>query len=142
MNIGQASNASGVSAKMIRYYEAIGLISPPLRTQSNYRVYSATDVHTLRFVKRAKTLGFSVEETATLLGLWQDKQRASGDVKQIAQGHITALEDKIEDLQGMVRTLRHLAHCCHGNARPDCPILDDLAGSAPAAKHKDASHEH
>ena len=128
MNIGQASGASGVSAKMIRYYESIGLIRPPLRTDSNYRVYSAEDVHVLRFVKRARTLGFSVDETATLLGLWQDKSRASAEVKQIATGHIEALQSKIVELQSMVKTLSHLAHCCGGDERPDCPILDDLAG--------------
>ena len=128
MNIGEASGASGVSAKMIRYYESIGLIRPPLRTDSNYRVYSPEDVHVLRFVKRARTLGFSVDETATLLGLWQDKSRASAEVKQIATGHIEALQTKIVELQSMVKTLSHLAHCCGGDERPDCPILDDLAG--------------
>jgi len=128
MNIGEASGASGVSAKMIRYYESIGLIRPPLRTDSNYRVYSPEDVHVLRFVKRARTLGFSVDETATLLGLWQDKSRASAEVKQIATGHIEALQSKIVELQSMVKTLSHLAHCCGGDDRPDCPILDDLAG--------------
>jgi len=128
MNIGEASGASGVSAKMIRYYESIGLIRPPLRTDSNYRVYSPEDVHVLRFVKRARTLGFSVDETATLLGLWQDKSRASAEVKQIATGHIEALQSKIVELQSMVKTLSHLAHCCGGDERPDCPILDDLAG--------------
>jgi MerR family copper efflux transcriptional regulator len=128
MNIGQAAERSGVSAKMIRYYEQIGLISPPERTESNYRVYSADEVHVLRFIKRARTLGFSVEETATLLALWQDKSRASAEVKEIANAHITALETKIAELEGMVKTLRHLAHCCQGDNRPDCPILDDLAG--------------
>ena len=134
MNIGEASGASGVSAKMIRYYESIGLIRPPLRTDSNYRVYSAEDVHVLRFVKRARTLGFSVDETATLLGLWQDKSRASAEVKQIATGHIEALQTKIGELQSMVKTLSHLAHCCGGDERPDCPILDDLAGETNKTK--------
>jgi MerR family transcriptional regulator, copper efflux regulator len=134
MNIGEASNATGVSAKMIRYYESIGLIRAPLRTESNYRVYSSDEVHTLRFVKRARTLGFSVEETATLLGLWQDKDRASAEVKEIATGHIAALETKIVELQSMVKTLKHLAHCCGGDNRPDCPILDDLAGEHPISK--------
>lgn len=135
MNIGQASNASGVSAKMIRYYESIGLIRAPLRTESNYRVYGTDEVHTLQFVKRARTLGFSVDETATLLGLWQDKSRASAEVKDIAVGHIGALETKITELQSMVKTLKHLAHCCGGNERPNCPILDDLAGEAPMKGH-------
>ena len=131
MNIGEASSATGVSAKMIRYYESIGLIRAPLRTGSNYRVYGADEVHVLRFVKRARTLGFSVEETATLLGLWQDKSRASAEVKEVATSHIAALETKIAELQGMVKTLKHLAHCCGGDDRPDCPILDDLAGRPP-----------
>jgi Cu(I)-responsive transcriptional regulator len=134
MNIGQASNASGVSAKMIRYYESIGLIEAPLRTESNYRVYGAEDIHTLRFIKRARTLGFSVEETGTLLGLWRDKSRASADVKQVATSHIEALETKIAELQGMVKTLTHLADCCGGNTRPTCPILDDLAGEPHSRK--------
>ena len=133
MNIGQASTASGVSAKMIRYYESIGLIPAPSRTGSNYRTYGADEVHVLRFIKRARTLGFSVDETATLLGLWQDKSRASGEVKQIATSHIAALQTKIAELQSMVKTLSHLAHCCGGDARPDCPILDDLANE-PAAR--------
>ena len=134
MNIGEASSASDVSAKMIRYYESIGLIRPPHRTDSNYRVYGADEVHVLRFVKRARTLGFSVEETATLLGLWQDKSRASAEVKEIASSHVAALETKIAELQSMVGTLRHLVHCCGGNNRPDCPILDDLAGEAVSSK--------
>ncbi|HEY8577702.1 MAG TPA: Cu(I)-responsive transcriptional regulator [Devosia sp.] len=135
MNIGEASAASGVSAKMIRYYESIGLIRSPARTGSNYRVYGSDEVHVLRFVKRARNLGFSVEETATLLGLWQDKSRASGEVKQIATDHIAELQGKIDELQSMVKTLQHLAHCCSGDARPDCPILDDLAGTPPRKGH-------
>jgi MerR family copper efflux transcriptional regulator len=134
MNIGQASNASGVSAKMIRYYESIGLIEAPARTESNYRVYGAEDVHTLRFVKRARTLGFSVEETGVLLGLWRDNSRASADVKQVALDHVAELETKIADLQGMVKTLKHLADCCGGDNRPTCPILDDLAGETHSMK--------
>lgn len=129
MNIGQAADQSGVSAKMIRYYEQIGLISPPSRTDSNYRVYGPEEVHVLRFIKRARTLGFSVEETSVLLGLWQDRSRASAEVREIASIHIGALEIKIAELQGMVKTLRHLVHCCAGDNRPDCPILDDLAGT-------------
>jgi len=134
MNIGEASSATGVSAKMIRYYETIGLIRPPQRTDSNYRVYDADEVHVLRFIKRARTLGFSVDETAMLLSLWQDKSRASGEVKDVAVSHIAALETKIDELQSMVKTLKHLAHCCSGNDRPDCPILDDLAGEQPLSK--------
>jgi len=135
MNIGEAASASGVSAKMIRYYESIGLIRPPLRTESNYRVYAPDEVHTLRFIKRARTLGFSVEETATLLGLWQDRSRASAEVKAIATDHIKALETKIAELEGMVGTLKHLVHCCNGDERPDCPILEDLAGGEPVETH-------
>lgn len=134
MNIGEASRATGVSAKMIRYYETIGLIRPPQRTDSNYRVYGADEVHVLRFIKRARTLGFSVDETAMLLSLWQDKSRASGEVKDVAVSHIAALETKIDELQSMVKTLKNLAHCCSGNDRPDCPILDDLAGEQPISK--------
>jgi Cu(I)-responsive transcriptional regulator len=136
MNIGQAAETSGVSAKMIRYYEQIGLISPPLRTDSNYRVYGPDEVHVLRFIKRARTLGFSVDETAALLGLWRDRSRASAEVRDIAAGHIAALETKIAELQGMVKTLSHLVHCCAGDNRPDCPILDDLAGLPADQKTK------
>lgn len=131
MNIGQASAASGVSAKMIRYYEEIGLIRPPGRTGNNYRVYGDKDVHVLRFIKRARSLGFSLEETDTLLKLWQDNSRASAAVKEVANAHIADLERRIAEMQGMTNTLKHLAHCCGGNERiavPDCPILDDLAG--------------
>lgn len=131
MNIGEAAAASGVSAKMIRHYESIGLIRSPLRTESNYRVYSKEDVHVLRFIKRARTLGFSIEKTAMLLGLWQDRSRASSDVKELALAHIAELEEKILELQEMVSTLKHLAHCCSGDDRPDCPILNDLARAAP-----------
>ena len=127
MNIGQAAEQSGVSAKMIRYFEQIGLISPPGRTGSNYRVYGDGEVHVLRFIKRARTLGFSVEETSALLALWQDRSRASAEVKEIASSHVGALETKIAELQGMVKTLKHLVHCCNGDDRPDCPILEDLA---------------
>jgi MerR family copper efflux transcriptional regulator len=134
MNIGQAADASGVSAKMIRYYEEIGLIRPPARTGSNYRVYGGDEVHVLRFIRRARTLGFSIEETSALLALWQDKSRASGEVREIAADHISALETKIAELQSMVGTLKHLVHCCQGDNRPDCPILDDLAGTTSRTK--------
>ncbi|WP_312402505.1 Cu(I)-responsive transcriptional regulator [Rhizobium sp.] len=132
MNIGEASSASGVSAKMIRYYEQIGLIAPKGRTESNYRVYGEEEVHVLRFIKRARSLGFSLEETETLLKLWQDKSRTSAAVKEIATTHINDLERRIAEMQGMVKTLKHLSHCCGGDNRPDCPILDDLAGESPA----------
>lgn len=130
MNIGEASSASGVSAKMIRYYEQIGLLRAEARSGNNYRVYGEKQVHVLRFIKRARTLGFSLEETERLLKLWQDDSRESSAVKQVAMAHIGDLERKILEMQGMVRTLTHLAHCCGGDHRPDCPILDDLAGEA------------
>ncbi|MBZ6077862.1 Cu(I)-responsive transcriptional regulator [Microvirga puerhi] len=127
MNIGQAAERSGVSAKMIRYYESIGLIPKTVRTEAGYRVYSETDVHTLRFIRRARDLGFSVEQIGELVSLWQDRSRASTDVKHIALGHIEALERKITELRSMTETLKHLAQHCHGDGRPECPILDELA---------------
>jgi Cu(I)-responsive transcriptional regulator len=133
VNIGEAAQASGVSAKMIRYYEEIGLITPAARTGNNYRTYGGDQVHVLRFIKRARSLGFSLEETQALLKLWQDRSRESAAVKDIATTHIDDLERRIAEMQGMVKTLKHLAHCCGGNDRPDCPILDDLAGSASPA---------
>ena len=111
------------------------MTSAPLRTGSNYRVYDEDQVHVLRFIKRSRTLGFSVEETGRLLGLWQDKSRASAEVKSVATAHIADLETKIAELQGMVGTLKHLAHCCGGDNRPNCPILDDLAGPHSAKGH-------
>lgn len=137
MNIGEAAARSGVSAKMIRYYESIGLIEPPVRTEAGYRIYTAEEIHELRFIKRARTLGFSIEEARELLALWRDKSRASADVKRFAMKHVRELETKIAELQAMSRTLRHLAQTCHGDERPDCPILADLADldtiRAPAA---------
>ncbi len=128
MNIGQAAAASGVSAKMIRYYESIGLIAAPARTEAGYRVYASDEVHTLRFVRRTRMLGFSIEEARELLALWRDRGRASADVKRVALQHVRDLEAKIAELQAMADTLRHLAKTCHGDDRPDCPILEDLAG--------------
>src|SRR5690606_26722938 len=124
---GQASKESGVSTKMIRYYESIGLIKPPLRTESGYRVYSDTEVHALRFISRARDLGFSVEQMKDLLALWRDRSRASADVKSIALAHIAMLEEKAKALQDMSKTLRHLADHCHGDERPDCPIIEGFA---------------
>jgi MerR family copper efflux transcriptional regulator len=130
MNIGEAAQAAGISAKMLRYYEKIGLIRPVVRTESGYRVYDEDDVHTLRFIRRARNLGFSMEETAELLALWRDKNRASADVKSFALKHVQELEAKIRELEAMCRTLRHLASHCHGDDRPSCPILDDMAEAA------------
>lgn len=127
MNIGQAAAASGVSAKMIRHYEEGGLIRAARRTASNYRAYSDNDVHVLRFIKRARALGFSIADIKTLLSLWQDRSRSSSAVKRIAGTHIAELERKIAELQSMVRTLDHLVHHCHGDHRPECPILEELA---------------
>lgn len=136
MNIGQAATSSGVSAKMIRYYESIGLIGAPLRSESGYRIYAPDEVHTLRFIKRARNLGFSIDETRELLALWHDKSRASADVKLFALNHVAELEAKIAELQAMAGTLRHLAQTCHGDGRPDCPILADLAGAGPSPRGK------
>ena len=126
MNIGEAARASGVSAKMIRYYEQTGLIPPADRTASGYRDYSSNDVHMLRFIRRARDLGFSVAEINELLGLWRDRSRQSGDVKRIALARIKDLRRKIEEMEQMAATLEHLASCCSGDNRPDCPILADL----------------
>ena len=126
MNIGQASKASGVSAKMIRYYEQTGLIPKADRKDSGYRDYSPSDVHMLRFIRRARDLGFSVAEINELLSLWRDKSRQSADVKRIAQAHIAQLQERIENLEQMTATLGTLVDCCAGDDRPDCPILADL----------------
>lgn len=131
MNIGQAAAASSVSTKMIRHYESLGLLPKVPRTQAGYRQYDDATVHTLRFIRRARDLGFSLPEIATLLGLWRNRRRASADVKRIALTHVSDLQRRIDEMQSMQRTLAHLAHCCAGDARPDCPILDDLAGLTP-----------
>ena len=131
-NISEAAEASGVSAKMIRHYEEIGLVPKAGRTVAGYRIYREADVHILRFVRRARDLGFTMKEIAGLLGLWRDKRRASADVKRVAAKHMADLDARIAELQGMRRTLEHLVHCCHGDSRPDCPILDDLAGAGRA----------
>jgi len=127
MNIGQAARHSGLSAKMIRYYESIGLLKPALRTDSGYRLYQDDDLHTLAFIKRSRDLGFSLEEVAQLLTLWQDRGRASADVKALAHRHIDDLNRRIAELTGLRDTLQNLASHCQGNDRPDCPILADLA---------------
>lgn len=126
MNIGQAAKQSGLSAKMIRYYEAIGLLQPAGRSDSGYRLYGAQDLHVLAFIKRSRDLGFSLEEVGKLLTLWQDRDRASADVKALAQAHIAELNRKIEELSGLRDTLGELVQHCQGDQRPDCPILKGL----------------
>lgn len=125
--IGEAAQRSGVSARMVRHYEGLGLLPAVARTESGYRQYGEADIHTLRFIKRSRDLGFSMEEIAELVGLWHNRRRASASVKRIAQKHLGELEQRIADMQSMRNTLSHLVHCCHGDARPDCPILDDLS---------------
>lgn len=132
MNIGQAAKASGVNAKLIRYYESIGLIPEAGRTASGYRVYTKQEVNILRFVKRARSLGFSIERIQLLVGLWRDKGRASAEVKRVALDHVGELEAKIAEMQAMAATLRELADACHGDHRPDCPILHDLESQSTA----------
>jgi MerR family transcriptional regulator, copper efflux regulator len=135
MKISEAARRSGVTAKMIRYYESIGLLAPAPRKDNSYRDFDDRDVHDLRFVKRARSLGFSVEEITRLLALWRDKSRSSREVKAIASAHVAALRQRIGELQSMVSTLEHLSSHCHGDQRPDCPILADLGGDG----HKDAA---
>jgi MerR family copper efflux transcriptional regulator len=126
MNIGQAAKRTGLSAKMIRYYERIDLLPAASRSDSGYRLYSAQDLHRLVFIKRSRDLGFSLAEVSQLLALWQDRQRASADVKALAATHISELERKISELSGLRDTLKDLMNSCQGNDRPDCPILKDL----------------
>ena len=133
MNIGDAAKASSVSAKMIRYYEQIGLIPPADRTESGYRAYSQADIHRLRFIRRARDLGFSVAEITDLLGLWNDTSRHSADVKRLAEQHILDLQQRIESMRQMVDTLQSLIGCCAGDERPECPILQRLGEEADDA---------
>ncbi len=139
MNIGQAAGASGVSAKMIRYYESIDLVPKAGRTEAGYRTYGEAEVHTLRFIKRARDLGLPIERIRLLVGLWQDKHRSSSDVKRIATEHVAELRAKIAELTGMCETLEHLAAACHGDHRPECPILRDLEGRNRARRPKPAA---
>ncbi|ALN62756.1 cu(I)-responsive transcriptional regulator [Lysobacter antibioticus] len=126
-NIGEAATLSGVSAKMIRHYESIDLIPPAGRSIAGYRLYSDNDVHRLRFIKRSRSLGFAIKQIETLLGLWDNRSRESVEVKRLALAHAEELAGKIREMQTMQRTLEELAHRCHGDHRPDCPILEDLA---------------
>lgn len=127
MNIGQAAAASGVSAKMIRHYEGVGLFPEAARTESGYRQYTSREINTLRFIRHSRDLGFSIEQIRELLGLWLNRRRPSRQVKTLAQAHIKELDLKLEELLAMKATLEHLVHCCHGDGRPECPIIETLA---------------
>ncbi|NUZ08496.1 Cu(I)-responsive transcriptional regulator [Piscinibacter koreensis] len=131
MNIGEAAKASGVSAKMIRHYESVGLFPEAQRTDSGYRQYTDKEVSTLRFIRQSRDLGFSIEQIRELLGLWQDRRRPSRQVKALAQAHIQELDAKLQELNAMKATLQHLVHCCRGDDRPDCPIIQNLADAEP-----------
>lgn len=133
MTIGEAAKASGVSAKMIRHYEQVGLFPEPRRTDAGYRLYSEAEVHTLRFIRQSRELGFSIRQIGELVGLWQDRTRPSRQVKALAQAHIRELEQKLQELAAMKATLENLVDCCRGDDRPDCPILQGLADGGPAA---------
>jgi MerR family copper efflux transcriptional regulator len=132
MNIGEAAKASGVSAKMIRHYESVGLFPEAARTDSGYRQYTDKEVATLRFIRHARDLGFSIEQIRELLGLWQNRKRPSRQVKALAQAHIQELEEKLRELREMRATLEHLVQSCHGDDRPDCPIIETLESTVPA----------
>jgi len=127
VHIGEAARLSGVSAKMVRHYESLGLLPPVSRTDSGYRLYAQADVHTLHFIRRCRELGFAMSDVQSLVNLWHDQRRSSADVKAIANRHQHALAERIAGLQAMQRTLQSLMGCCHGDQRPDCPILDELA---------------
>lgn len=130
LNIGDAAAAAGISAKMIRHYEGIGLIPKAKRTYSGYRIYSDNEIHVLRFIRQARNLGFSIRQIGELLGLWQDRRRPSSRVKKLALEHIAELDAKIREMRAMKATLERLASHCHGDDRPECPILDELAATA------------
>ena len=138
MNIGEAAKASGVSVKMIRHYEAIGLLPAATRTESGYRVFRPDDVHALRFIRNARDLGFPLAEIEELLGLWRDRARSSAEVKRLALAHVAAIEDKAKALHAMAKTLRQLATACHGDHRPDCPILESISGDQAPSHAMDA----
>lgn len=133
MNIGQAATASGISSKMIRHYESIGLLAQAKRSPSGYRQYNTNDIHTLRFIKQARNLGFSTEHIKDLLNLWQNHRRSSQRVKDLAKDHLRNVDQRISELNEIKKTLEHLVHHCQGNERPDCPIIDRLAADEVAA---------
>jgi MerR family transcriptional regulator, copper efflux regulator len=141
LNIGDAAGASGVTAKMIRHYEAISLLPPAARSESGYRRYTDNDVHTLRFIRRARDLGFSIEAIGRLLALWHDRDRASADIKRVALAHLAELDRKIVELQAMRATLADLARLCNGDRRPECPIIDDLASGRRDARNGNAARK-
>jgi MerR family copper efflux transcriptional regulator len=136
LNIGEAAKRSGVSAKMVRHYESLGLLPAVHRTESGYRQYGEREVHTLKFIRRARDLGFSMAEIAQLLKLWQNRRRSSAEVHRIANRHVDDLKRKLAEMEAMKRSLEHLIHCCHGDDRPDCPILDELG----TGTHEHRSH--
>ena len=136
MNIGEAAKASGVSAKMVRHYESVGLLPEAARTESGYRQYTDKEVNTLRFIRQSRDLGFSIEQIRELVGLWQNRKRPSRQVKALAEAHIQELEEKLKELQAMKSTLQHLVHCCHGDDRPDCPIIETLESREPVLTDK------
>jgi len=140
MNIGQAAKASGVSAKMIRHYESVGLFPEATRTESGYRQYTEKEVSTLRFIRQSRDLGFSIEQIRELLGLWQNRKRSSRHVRALAQAHIEELDAKLKELQAMKATLEHLVHCCHGDDRPDCPIIESLESPQPVVAEPAGHH--
>lgn len=139
LNIGEAASASGVSAKMIRHYEGVGLLPEARRTQAGYRQYGDTDVRTLRFIRHSRDLGFSLPEIATLVSLWQDRSRPSREVKALARRHIEELDAKAQELLAMKSALQHLVQCCRGDDRPDCPIIDSLESADPLEQVHKAS---
>lgn len=141
MNIGEAAKSSGVSAKMIRHYESVGLFPEASRTDSGYRQYTDKEVSTLRFIRQSRDLGFSLEQIRELLGLWQNRRRSSRQVRALAQAHLEELNSKLRELQEMRATLEHLVHCCHGDDRPDCPIIETLESTEPVVGGHENHHD-
>jgi MerR family copper efflux transcriptional regulator len=139
MNIGEAAREAGISAKRVRHYESIGLVGKASRTDSNYRSYSESDVHTLRFIQRARSLGFAIEDIRRLLGLWQDRKRPSREVKRLVERHAQELKTRIAEMKAMLHTLEHLSQHCHGDDRPHCPILEGLGDGNSAHKRLSAA---